>query len=348
MDGTGTKATLDPTIPQMITNMDTRVKAVPDSKLTPATKTGLAYAITIVDKPVRRHLSTENRRELQANTVTITVTITLPLGVPVTGAAGVGKTALDAVLAENGFALVTAAFAANVPTVTVTAIVITNPYIPLYINPCFPPTAMVTKADGTPARVATLKEGDSIVATTANGELTTDTVSLLSLAIPDAEATFLTLETDAKKTLTLTPTHHVPTGAVCCSELKQAKELRTGDKMWMVGNDAAATPVTITKIGAAIETGTFSPVLAGGSFPVVDGLVTSFDAISKVSLKGSMPNFEAMLRATGTANLARRLIYGPAKFIDGFEIAPPAEADSQAEPSMLGAIVAAVGTAIKA
>ena len=47
---------------------------------------------------------------------------------------------------------------------------------------------MVTKADNTPARVDSLKEGDAIVAATAEGDLTTDTVTLVSIAMPERSA----------------------------------------------------------------------------------------------------------------------------------------------------------------
>jgi hypothetical protein len=96
-------------------------------------------------------------------------------------------------------------------------------------NPCFPSKSMVTKADGTTSRLDALKEGDSIVATTADGTLTTDTVSLLSIAEPDAHAPFVVLTTSANQTLTLTEAHHVPVGASCCANLKQAKDVAIGE-----------------------------------------------------------------------------------------------------------------------
>ena len=90
---------------------------------------------------------------------------------------------------------------------------------------------MVTKADGSLVRIDTLKEGDKIVAATADGALTTDIVSLLSIAQPEAQAkTLLTLSTAANATLTLTPEHHVPVGAECCSTLKKAKDVTVGEK----------------------------------------------------------------------------------------------------------------------
>ena len=92
-------------------------------------------------------------------------------------------------------------------------------------KPCFPGSAKVTLASGKVSTVDTLKEGDSIVAATADGSLTTDTVSFLSLAKPSASvADFVHLRT-ASANLTLTPAHHLPVGKTCCSELKQAKDV---------------------------------------------------------------------------------------------------------------------------
>lgn len=99
-------------------------------------------------------------------------------------------------------------------------------------DPCFPSSSIVTKADGTPSRIDALKEGDEIVAATHDGTLTTDTVSLLSIAKPEVKgAAYVALATDAKKTLTLTPGHHVPVGAACCSTLKLAKDVEVGENV---------------------------------------------------------------------------------------------------------------------
>ena len=82
--------------------------------------------------------------------------------------------------------------------------------------PCFPSSGIVTKADGRPIRVDALKEGDEIVATTDEGKLTTDTVSLLSIAKPEKTGQFLLVTTASNATLTLTPEvrHHRCSNAV--------------------------------------------------------------------------------------------------------------------------------------
>jgi hypothetical protein len=178
--------------------------------------------------------------------------------------------------------------------------------------PCFPSAAKVTKADGTPVRIDALKEGDEIVAATADGTLTTDTVSLLSVAKPEAEgASYVALATDANTTLTLTPGHHVPVGAACCSTLKQAKDVEVGEKMWAV-KDGAATATTVTAKTASVKaSGLHSPVLTNGGFPIVDGVVTSFDSIDKVTLAkhGLAPLLKAC-KATGTCETFRDMFLG--------------------------------------
>lgn len=83
----------------------------------------------------------------------------------------------------------------------------------------------MTKADGTLSRLDALKEGDTIVAATADGALTTDTVSLLSISQPEDRDTFLMLTTDVNRTLTATGEHHLPVGAECCMHLRKAKEV---------------------------------------------------------------------------------------------------------------------------
>jgi len=182
-------------------------------------------------------------------------------------------------------------------------------------DPCFPSYAMVTKADNTPARVDSLKEGDAIVAATAEGDLTTDTVTLVSIAMPEASApALLSLTTASNATLTLTPEHHVSVGAACCSTLKKAKEMRVGETVWAATAGTAAVSTTIVAISKAHGKGLHSPVLMNGGFPVVDGIVTSFDAIEKVTLArhGLAPLLQAC-KATGTCQTWRDLFLGEDK-----------------------------------
>ena len=179
-------------------------------------------------------------------------------------------------------------------------------------EPCFPSSSLVTKADGTPSRIDALKEGDEIMAATADGALTTDTVSLLSIAKPEAEGkSYVALTSAANTTLTLTPGHHVPVGAACCSTLKKAKDVEVGETVWAVKDGkAVATAVTAKTAPTVKASGLHSPVLTNGGFPIVDGVVTSFDSIDKVTLAkhGLAPLLKAC-KATGTCETVRNMFF---------------------------------------
>ena len=153
-------------------------------------------------------------------------------------------------------------------------------------NPCFPSEALITMADGTPRRLDALRAGDSIVAARADGTLTTDTVSPLSLADADVQGTtFVVLTTASGRNLTLTPTHHVPIGAACCADLKQAKDIAVGETVYeAVSASAAVSATQVKEIGTATKPGLHSPVLSHGTMPIVNGVVTSFDALHNVRL----------------------------------------------------------------
>jgi len=178
-------------------------------------------------------------------------------------------------------------------------------------DPCFPGTAMVTLANGTSSRVDALKEGDKIVAATADGSLTTDTLSLLSIAHPEATVDkFITLSTAAGASLTLTPNHHLPVGPACCSTLKMAKDVSIGEVVYTVA-EGKATSTTVTGMHVAKATGLHSPVLTNGNFPVVDGFVTSFDSIDKVTLaKHGLASLVTACKMSGTCETLRHLFLG--------------------------------------
>jgi len=175
-------------------------------------------------------------------------------------------------------------------------------------NPCFPSSATVTKADGTVVRLDTLKKGDAIVATTADGALTTDVVSLLSIAKPEATSAFVTLTMDAGKTLNLTAEHHLPVGEACCANLKKAKDVAVGETVWAVEAGAAAARKVVVKKGLATHKGLHSPVLAGGTFPVVDGVVTAFDGVRGViAASYGLKHLLRACEATGTCAVVQRM-----------------------------------------
>jgi hypothetical protein len=176
---------------------------------------------------------------------------------------------------------------------------------------CFPSGAMVIKADGTTSRVDGLKEGDEIVALTAEGALTTDTVSLLSIAQPKMRASsYAVISTAANHSLTLTAGHHLPVGGKCCSTLKQAENINIGETVWTVAG-GAVTYTTVTMVSKVEAKGLHSPVLTNGGFPVVDGVVTAFDTIEKVTLAkyGLAPLLQAC-KAVGGCDAFRRTFMG--------------------------------------
>ena len=123
------------------------------------------------------------------------------------------------------------------------------------------------------------QEGDAIMAAAADGTLTTDTVSSLSIAKPEAEATFVKIMLESGAELDLTPEHHLPVGPECCSVLKKAKAVEIGETLW-----TATGAKRVVATGATIGKGLHSPVMTNGGFPIVDGVVTSFDGIASVTL----------------------------------------------------------------
>jgi hypothetical protein len=165
-------------------------------------------------------------------------------------------------------------------------------------------------ADGTPRRLDALRAGDAImVAARADGTLTTDTVSLLSLADADVPSTtFVVLTTASGRSLTLTPTHHVPVGAACCADLKQAKDVTVGETVYKAVSMSAAVRATqVKKIGTATKPGLHSPVLSHGTMPIVNGVATSFDALHNVRLASyGLP----LLEATGLTTIFRDAFLG--------------------------------------
>lgn len=178
-------------------------------------------------------------------------------------------------------------------------------------DPCFPPSAKVIMANGKLARVDSLVEGDSIVAATMNGSITTDVVSMLSIAEAEKRASFITLRTDGNRSLTLTGEHHIPVGRRCCEVLKKAKDVVVGDMIWAMEEHHKIVTQKVETIAFDKGNGLFSPVLANGGFPVVDGFVTSYDSIMHVFLatKG-LSTLISICRATRTCEFLRRSFFG--------------------------------------
>jgi len=259
----------------------------------------------------------------QVTTASASVLITATINVPATTASGVAS-----LLSSRLDTASVASAALGIPVTGVPSVVINSPQGSSGSNPCFPSSALVIKSDGTAARIDTLQEGESILATTAFGALTTDTVSFLSIAKPSVTAeAVITLTTAANTTLTLTPSHHLPVGMACCQELREAKDVGVGDVVWVVpktprtpprrGDEAVPTTVSaITRISGhggagSLPRGLHSPVLTHGSYPVVDGVVTAFDAVGAVTLaKYGLPSLVAACKATGTCETVKRAIMG--------------------------------------
>ena len=207
--------------------------------------------------------------------------------------------------------------------------------LPLYMDPlastaqmatlvkdcktCFPSDAQVTMVDGTPRRLDALRAGDTIVAARADGTLTNDIVSHLSLADADAQGTsFVVLTTESGRNLTLTAMHHVPVGPKCCANLKLAQDIVVGETVFEAVVSATVRATQVIKIGSVIKAGLHSPVLTHGAMPIVDGIVTSFDAMHAVRLAtAGLP----LLEATGLTATFRDAVLGDRKYIrshDGY------------------------------
>ena len=186
-------------------------------------------------------------------------------------------------------------------------------------DPCFPSEALVTMVDGSPRRLDALRAGDTIVAARADGTLANDIVSHLSLADADVQGTsFVVLTTESGRNVTLTPTHHVPVGATCCANLKQAKDIVVGETVYEAVVSATVRATKVKKIGTVTKSGLHSPVLSHGAMPIVNGVVTSFDTMEIVRLATyGLP----LLEATGLTDTFRDAVLAQRKYIrshDGY------------------------------
>ena len=113
-------------------------------------------------------------------------------------------------------------------------------------------------------------------------------------------------------------------GPSCCGTLKQAKDIAVGEIVWAfpaniapAASDAgtaeaaggALLRMVVTARATTTGRGLHSPVLSHGSYPVVDGLVTSFDSARAVSLASyGLPWLLWACKATSSCELVRKLI----------------------------------------
>ena len=83
--------------------------------------------------------------------------------------------------------------------------------------------------------------------------------------------------------------------------------MSVGETVWTV-KAGAAVAQAVTKVTKKAAAGLHSPVLTSGSFPVVDGVVTSFDSIEKVTLaKHGLAPLLAACKATATSASLREM-----------------------------------------
>jgi len=267
--------------------------------------------ITVTEAAGRRLAETAGaatRRLQSSGTVDIAMKITLPLGVSAeyigTSIASDANTRTQVQSAMNT-AITSSGGSASVTGVDSSIAVETSGSSDS--DPCFPSSSLVTLVDGTPRRLDALKDGDTIVAAAANGTLTTDTISLLSIAKPHVKSAFFTLVTSGGKTLNVTAEHHLPVGAACCSNLKTAKDIQLGEVVHAVV-DGAVVAQTVTKKFTSSNQGLHSPVLARGTYPVVDGVVTAFDGPYSVAAASyALAPILSACKATGTCEVLKRV-----------------------------------------
>ena len=55
------------------------------------------------------------------------------------------------------------------------------------------------------------------------------------------------------RTLTLTPEHHLPVGAQCCSHLKKAKDVAVGETVWAASHVTAGAASLVTAQAGAVS-----------------------------------------------------------------------------------------------
>ena len=92
-------------------------------------------------------------------------------------------------------------------------------------------------------------------------------------------------------------------GDACCATLQKVRDVAIGQRVWSVVADAVV-PTTVVRKGVVIDTGLHSPVLTNGAFPIVDGVVTSFDRIESVTAAAYLlPYAEPLLRLAGAAGV---------------------------------------------
>lgn len=205
-------------------------------------------------------------------------------------------------------------------------------------------------------RIGELKQGDAILAAREDGSLYVDTVSPFSLSDSAAAAPMVSLRTYDGHRLRFTAGHHIPVGPTCCSNLAQAKDVRQGETVWVAAPGAtAASARRVAHVAAELGQGLHNPLLTHGGFPVVDGVVTSFNSIEVVRLDRTfVPLLSAACAATGTCDALRRLVSGvdcllagrckDQRFVDGLALHAGAQHIADAAVPLASGLLLALAT----
>ena len=170
-------------------------------------------------------------------------------------------------------------------------------------DPCFPAYATLAtgKDDGntTTTPMADYDPSQPLRTASLAGEIGTSPGSSLrfSIAQPEATGRFVRLVTASGHNLTVTPRHHVATGAACCDTLTRASDVRPGDTLWIGDHPHHLVPKPTVVVHRAFPVharGLYSPVPLDGRLPIVDGVVTAFDSYA-VSLLAAWTGGVALL-----------------------------------------------------
>lgn len=154
--------------------------------------------------------------------------------------------------------------------------------------------------NGTDVPISQLVAGDQIMAGWEDGSFSADTVSLFSLATPGSIGPFVEVTYDREGAggpftpFRATKDHHLPVGEVCCSNLIKVEQLKPGKTIWIAegGKLVDAKVIGLKNVTAH---GHINPLLVHGGFPVVNGVVTSFNSLNKVRFaRMTVPFIEAV------------------------------------------------------
>lgn len=141
---------------------------------------------------------------------------------------------------------------------------------------CYSGDMFVLRADGSPCRIADVKEGDRLYAVDSTQQrLIQDTVNLVSHSEPEVPATFVRIETDDGGYLELTQDHFV---CLRKSETKNhlvpARSVCLGDTMLRIG-DLGLVETRVVAVTPIDKKGVFNFYMTHTPFLYVNGFVSS-------------------------------------------------------------------------